>query len=212
MKKAIYKITNQLNGKIYIGQSKEPFKRFNQHCHKKENYSSLISRAIQKYGKENFSFEILGWFDDYNEKEKYYIKFYSSLVPYGYNLLPGGEEPPKGGGAKITKEVASNIQVDCLNLTLSRREIIKKYQITDNIIRHIIDGTAWKNEQLSYPLRPPEAELNNLKAKKVIQLLRETDLSQKEIGRSVGWGRSTITMINIGANHHQDDIDYPIRK
>ena len=212
MKKAIYKITNQLNGKIYIGQSKEPFKRFNQHCHKKENYSSLINRAIQKYGKENFSFEILGWFDDYNEKEKYYIKFYSSLVPHGYNLLPGGEEPPKGGGAKITKEMASNIQADCLNLTLSRRQIIKKYQITDNIIRHIIDGTAWKNEQLSYPLRPPEAELNNLKAEKVIQLLRETDFSQKEIGRAVGWSRSTITMINIGANHHQDDIDYPIRK
>lgn len=46
----------------------------------------------------------------------------------------------------------------------------------------------------------------------MIQLLREANLSQKEIGQSVGWGRSTITMINIGANHHQDDIDYPIRK
>ena len=212
MTKAIYKITNRINGKIYIGQSIHPEQRFLEHCYKEENYKSLIHDAIKKYGKNNFDFEILGWFDDYNEKEKYYINFYSSLVPYGYNILQGGETPPVGANSKITKEIAEQIQQDCLNLNMSRKQIIKKYKITNDIIRHIIDGTSWKNNKLIYPLRPKESELNHIKALKVIQLLKETNLSQKEIGKIVGWNRSAITMINIGKNHHQDDLEYPIRK
>ena len=75
MKKAIYKIENKINHKIYIGQSKNPEERFLQHCYKNEKYKSLINEAILKYGKNNFSFEIIGWFEDYNEKEKYYISY-----------------------------------------------------------------------------------------------------------------------------------------
>ena len=212
MTKAIYKITNKINGKIYIGQSIHPEQRFLQHCHKQKNYKSLINDAIKKYGKNNFDFEILGWFDDYNEKEKYYINFYSSLAPYGYNILEGGEDPPVGANSKITKEIAEQIQQDCLNLKMSRKQIIKKYKITNDIMRYIIDGTSWKNNELVYPLRPKESELNHIKALKVIQLLKETNLSQKEIGKIVGWNRSAVTMINIGKNHHQDDLEYPIRK
>ena len=37
-------------------------------------------------------------------------------------------------------------------------------------------------------------------------------MSQKEIGQEVGWNRSAITMINIGKNHRQENLDYPIRK
>ena len=37
-------------------------------------------------------------------------------------------------------------------------------------------------------------------------------MSKKEIGQEVGWNRSAITMINIGKNHHQENLDYPIRK
>ena len=71
MKKAIYKITNKVNHKIYIGQSSQPEERFKQHCYSLTTYKSLINKAINKYGKENFDFEIIGWFEDYNEKEKY---------------------------------------------------------------------------------------------------------------------------------------------
>ena len=98
--KAIYKIENKINHKVYIGQSKNPEERFFQHCNRRPTYKSLIYDAIQKYGKENFSFEVLGWFEDYNEKEKYYIQCYHSIVPGGYNIAQGGEEPPHGLGEK----------------------------------------------------------------------------------------------------------------
>lgn len=95
--KYIYKITNKITCKIYIGQAIDPELRFQQHCQKKEKYVSLINQAIQKYGKENFSFEIIGKFADYNEKEKYYIKIYNTISPNGYNFTEGG------GGASSFK-------------------------------------------------------------------------------------------------------------
>lgn len=217
MKKAIYKIENKINHKIYIGQSKNPEQRFKAHCSKIKTYKSLINDAILKYGKENFSFEILGWFEDYNEKEQYYINFYRSLIPYGYNIQRGGEEPPHFNGEKhpnasITQEVANGIIEDLKNYKIQRKQIIKKYHITYDILRHINEGSAWKKENETYPLRPTEKELNEQRVDEVIEMLKNTQLSQKEIGQIVGWGRSAITMINLGKNHHRDNISYPIRK
>lgn len=78
MKKSIYKIVNNINGKIYIGQSKDPDYRFKQHCVNrgklggKTSSISLINQAIIKYGKENFSFSILEKdISNYNERECY---------------------------------------------------------------------------------------------------------------------------------------------
>ncbi len=217
MKKAIYKITNKINHKIYIGQSITPEQRFLAHCYKHEKYKSLINEAIQKYGKENFLFEIIGWFEDYNEKEKYYIQYYHSLAPYGYNIAKGGEEPPTDSGennnfAKISNETAQKIKQDLLNWKIPRKQIMYKYHVTNDIIRHINDGTSWYEDDLIYPLRPIEAKINEWRADQVINMLQNTNLTQKEIGQKVGWNRSAVTMINIGKNHHRDNIEYPIRK
>lgn len=59
MKHYIYKITNNINGKYYIGVTVDPKRRKQQHfsSHRGEVYS--IHRAISKYGKENFSFDII---------------------------------------------------------------------------------------------------------------------------------------------------------
>ncbi len=96
--RGIYKITNQINGKCYIGKSETLPKRLSIH------YSSIkggwhrnkhLQAAWNKYGEENFTvciLEILDENEDINEREKYYISLYKSYDPnYGYNLTMGGD-------------------------------------------------------------------------------------------------------------------------
>jgi group I intron endonuclease len=87
----IYKISNNINSKIYIGQTTQnPENRFKQHIHRKKY---LIGQSIEKYGHENFNFEIIDFGnskDDLDYKEIYWIKQLNSLSPYGYNLDMGG--------------------------------------------------------------------------------------------------------------------------
>lgn len=85
----IYKITNHVNGKIYIGQKKSPVLI--------ETYwgsGKLITQAIKKYGVENFSREILQWCsckEELNQQEVYFISIFKSQDSnVGYNISPGG--------------------------------------------------------------------------------------------------------------------------
>lgn len=58
MKGSIYKITNLINGKVYIGQTTQPIeKRFKSHCYK--DGCTKLYNAMKKYGKSNFSIELL---------------------------------------------------------------------------------------------------------------------------------------------------------
>lgn len=100
----LYRITNKINGKIYIGQTVQPDKRWNQHCRDAKNPTMVIHHAINKYGKENFEFEVIAgcrnW-EDANESETLFVKEYNSLVPNGYNVALGGYNAPK---SEIWKE------------------------------------------------------------------------------------------------------------
>ena len=82
-----------------------------------------------------------------------------------------------------------------MNFNIPRKQIIAKYKITNDIIRHINEGSSWKNENLNYPLRPKESEINNLKALKVIELLKNTKMSQKEIDNKFKYTRRTRLII-----------------
>lgn len=215
--KYIYKITNKINNKIYIGQSINPEERFKQHCEKREKYKSLINQAIQKYGKENFEFEILGLYKDYNEKEIYFIDYYNSKAPNGYNIANGGENPPicKGENnpsVKLTNEIVWKVQLELLDESILRKDIIKKYNLTEDEMRHIIAGDCWKRKEFTYPLRRQEKDINEDKVTIIIDLLLNSSLTQKEIAEKVGWSRSAITMINNGQNHKRDNLIYPLRK
>lgn len=86
---SIYCYINKINGKQYIGQSKN----INRRCHP-SNYKGCIKfySAIQKYGIENFSFKILEEklnLEEVNEKEEYYITLFDT-INNGYNLKSGG--------------------------------------------------------------------------------------------------------------------------
>lgn len=95
----IYKITNKINNKIYIGQSIHIETRIKEHLWKATNskdvsFNAPIHLAIRKYGKENFEWEVIEEcsIQDIDEKEKYYIQQYNSLVPNGYNISTGGQK------------------------------------------------------------------------------------------------------------------------
>lgn len=87
----IYKITNLITGKIYIGQHKYDKPELD------NSYITsgvIINESINKYGLENFNRELVDIADDLeelNQKEIYYISYFNSKYPNGYNLTDGGE-------------------------------------------------------------------------------------------------------------------------
>lgn len=89
-KMGIYKITNSQTGECYIGQAVDIYKRWNQHCKAGLGIDTppgnKLYKAIQEYGLQNFTFEILLECnrDELNEKEKYFISLYQADT-YGYN-------------------------------------------------------------------------------------------------------------------------------
>ena len=104
----IYKITNQINGKIYIGQTCNPTRRWLEHVKLSKNsakYGSYIHRAMSKDSVENFSFEIIAscrTLDDSNEIESFIINQYGSLdSAIGYNLTT---KAAYGGHSNEVKE------------------------------------------------------------------------------------------------------------
>lgn len=101
----IYKLTNKINNKLYIGCSKySAEKRFNRHVVEatRNTTKSILHKAIRKYGRESFSIETLETLlteQDMFEREKYYILFYNSNI-HGYNLTIGGDAGPVNIGSK----------------------------------------------------------------------------------------------------------------
>lgn len=96
----IYKITNQINGKVYIGQSVKIKSRWKQHKQeaKSNRRNTFLYNAMRKYGLDNFSFEVIEECEEnqLNEREIYWISYYDSFnKEKGYNMTPGGSEPIK---------------------------------------------------------------------------------------------------------------------
>lgn len=91
----IYKITNKINGKIYIGQTTQSLtRRWKQHCNNAKNKRYALRNAIIKYGAINFTVEQIdtAWSrEELDQKEIYWIEYYKSMFPNGYNLTTGGK-------------------------------------------------------------------------------------------------------------------------
>jgi group I intron endonuclease len=104
----IYKITNLTTGKVYVGQAVSHIlnhKRYRPYgregrfrCHISEAFSTkknqchYLNNAIRKYGVDDFVLELIEYCEisESNDKEIYYIKKFTSLYPYGFNLKNGG--------------------------------------------------------------------------------------------------------------------------
>lgn len=92
----IYKITNKINGKIYVGQTIKTLKRrLQQHFANSKKSNTYLCKAIRKHGKENFNIELLEEctsLKKLNKRESYWIKRLDSKNNIiGYNLTNGGD-------------------------------------------------------------------------------------------------------------------------
>ena len=93
----IYKITNQVNGKVYIGQSVNIKKRWTDHIYyakHEKNKTSRLYLAIRKHGLDNFKFEVLEECSQelLDEREIYWITYFDSTdKTKGYNFYRGGQ-------------------------------------------------------------------------------------------------------------------------
>lgn len=90
----IYQITNDINGKIYIGKTEFSIeKRFKEHCKdafREKNEKRPLYSAIRKYGIEHFHIKLVEETNNPEEREKYWIEKLGSFK-YGYNATIGGD-------------------------------------------------------------------------------------------------------------------------
>lgn len=155
---SLYKITNLLNNKVYIGvTNRNPQIRFEEH--KRKSSKSYISKAIQLDGVENFIFEILESNipdDKISQIECEYIQKYNSILPYGYNADLGGVEYHKhseeikkkitesGKGNKNSKYIADILMYS------KDGKLLRRFQSSREAARFL--GNESKNVGINYCL------------------------------------------------------------
>lgn len=108
----IYKITNNVNGKIYIGQSVSIERRWAAHKSnsKNDNSNNKLYNSMNKYGIDNFSFEIINICpkEKLNERECFWINVYDSILA-GLNSSTGGHN------TSYSREIGDKLSLSKLN-------------------------------------------------------------------------------------------------
>lgn len=150
----IYKATNIIDGKSYIGQTTNSLKhRVNQHIREtnyKKRKNTYFHNALNYYGVENFTFiiiDIAESVDDLNRKEEYWIKFYNSTNKQcGYNLDSGGKNCSKSEStkAKIGRKKKENWEDENLRYKM-QKGLEKATQVWKSICPREIGTIICKN-------------------------------------------------------------------
>ena len=148
----IYKITNEINDKVYIGQTTQTLNE-RKHNYKNELYRTgnlrPIIAAMKKYGFEKFHFEIL---EDnitsreiLDEREIYYINYFHSLThENGYNLENGGNSV--GKHSEETKYKISRAQIGNLNHMYGK---VGKLNATSKPVLELTTGQSYESAMLA---------------------------------------------------------------
>lgn len=133
----VYKITNVVNEKVYIGVTTRTFNERYKGNLTRATHNEHLRSSIKKYGIESFhideEFDIAYSAEELNEKEQYYIKKYDSMNPEkGYNKVSGGQ-----WGYKYSREARINIR----NANPQKKKVYQ-YTLDGEYIRSYISLTS----------------------------------------------------------------------
>jgi len=173
----IYKITNDINGKMYVGKTElaDPYDRWKEHIHdynKRRCEKRPLYDAMNKYGIEHFYFEVIEKTDNTEEREQYWIEKLCTYVGFkdcnGYNATLGGDGKPylnldEGEVIKYHTKEANYIAGRTAEHFLVDRQSIKKILRKNNI--------PWLTH----------ADSNNMKTYEVCGGIFQVDVNSKYI-------------------------------
>lgn len=213
----IYKFTNKINNKIYIGQTTQTLEqRVNKHLQSLDD-NTYFHRSLKKYGINNFNIETIEEsipLSELDNREIYWIKYYNSYYTSGkgYNLTKGGQWGASsqlicGSAEEEIKDLIKNS-----NLTFS--QIGNLFGVSLSCISDINRGKTFFENEIQYPIRntPQRTLLNNELVNEIIKLLKTTNLSITDIGLTLNISDYTVGEINRGHNSWcPKGLKYPIR-
>lgn len=170
----IYKITNIITNKIYIGSASYYDKRIGTHIHrlrKNDHDNMYLQNAYNKYGESSFEFEIIEHCEKDNllEKEQYWLDYYKSYDrENGYNLV---------------KIAGSN----------------RGYKMTEESRKRVSDANAFRGKKYSEEQRLKRKEqITKLQGKPVIQYDKDLNIIEEfpsisEASRKTGCSIATVS-------------------
>ena len=207
MKGYIYIIKNLINDKVYIGQTSRTIEaRWNQHkaaALRGENQGIILYNAIRKYGVENFYISQLEEvdLDNLNEREIYWIKFYNSQAPNGYNVRAGGEDPGRKEVYKI--DILTNNIIECYGSAMAAAEA---NNIDLSLLTKVCRGERescgnfkWSYAENYTPLKTEDSK-TNIKSFKINQIDPTTNEIIK-VWDSVKGAAKTLEIDASGISH-----------
>lgn len=145
----IYRITNKVNGKVYIGQTINSLKqRFHRHIN--SGGCKYLHNAILRYGKENFVIEEIERIsqDKLDEREIYWIKYYNSTdKKFGYNIYPGGNLGNLGNYKLSPQQISEIVAME--ERKVPHTEIAEQFGINRKTVTFILKREIeYKNKRV----------------------------------------------------------------
>lgn len=184
----IYKVTNKVNGKVYIGQTKTSLKdRMWRHkgTYLHKNYTHLsFYKALKEYGLDSFDWEVIETvrtIEELNEREKYWIRQYNSFGDGGYNSTRGGNGLSGHKHSDISLKKMSEV-----HLGVKQTDEAKAKQS-----KSMIGVNAGSKSGLS--------KLHEDDVREIKRLLVEGITKQKDIAAMFNVNKATITFIKNGS-------------
>lgn len=200
--KNIYKITNVLNGKVYIGQTKYAIsKRFNEHKNdskKLKLQKRPLYKDMNEYGIANFKIELIEQCSDEIalKREEYWIKYFKSFTN-GYNSTMGGN------GKKMFnhKEIAEELKINPYAYLVAQ-----KFNCCRDSVYHIAKeyNIKLKNngaDNLSNANPPKKVEQYNLNTKEYIQTFNSVQEASEWL-----LANNYINKISSGVRAHISEV------